>query len=207
MSIELWLLYLVASVGLSLTPGPNGLLALTHGACFGLRRSVGTVLGGAAGFLLLIAASLAGLGALLAASEQAFTVAKWIGAAYLVYLGIKVWRSPAAIVAVGPGAADAGGTRPSDLFRQGFLVAVSNPKALVFFAAFLPQFIVPGLPYWLQLAVLGGTFVVVEILYELMLAGLAQRIAPWLTRHGRLFNRIAGGTFVGMGVVLAGAHR
>jgi threonine/homoserine/homoserine lactone efflux protein len=207
MSIELWLLYLVASVGLSLTPGPNGLLALTHGACFGLRRSVGTVLGGAAGFLLLIAASLAGLGALLAASEQAFTVAKWIGAAYLVYLGIKVWRSPAAIVAVGPGAADAGGARPSDLFRQGFLVAVSNPKALVFFAAFLPQFIVPGLPYWLQLAVLGGTFVVVEILYELMLAGLAQRIAPWLTRHGRLFNRIAGGTFVGMGVVLAGAHR
>ena len=207
MSIELWLLYLVASVGLSLTPGPNGLLALTQGACFGLRRSVGTVLGGAAGFLLLIAASLAGLGALLAASEQAFTVAKWIGAAYLVYLGIKVWRSPAAIVAVGPGAADAGGARPSDLFRQGFLVAVSNPKALVFFAAFLPQFIVPGLPYWLQLAVLGGTFVVVEILYELMLAGLAQRIAPWLTRHGRLFNRIAGGTFVGMGVVLAGAHR
>ena len=207
MSIELWLLYLVASVGLSLTPGPNGLLALTHGACFGLRRSVGTVLGGAAGFLLLIAASLAGLGALLAASEQAFTVAKWIGAAYLVYLGIKVWRSPAAIVAVGPGAADAGGARPSDLFRQGFLVAVSNPKALVFFAAFLPQFIVPGLPYWMQLAVLGGTFVVVEILYELMLAGLAQRIAPWLTRHGRLFNRIAGGTFVGMGVVLAGAHR
>lgn len=207
MSIELWLLYLVASVGLSLTPGPNGLLALTHGACFGLRRSVGTVLGGAAGFLLLIAASLAGLGALLAASEQAFTVAKWIGAAYLVYLGIKVWRSPAAIVAVGPGAADAGGARPSDLFRQGFLVAVSNPKALVFFAAFLPQFIVPGLPFWMQLAVLGGTFVVVEILYELMLAGLAQRIAPWLTRHGRLFNRIAGGTFVGMGVVLAGAHR
>jgi homoserine/homoserine lactone efflux protein len=207
MSIELWLLYLVASVGLSLTPGPNGLLALTHGACFGLRRSVGTVLGGAAGFLLLIAASLAGLGALLAASEQAFTIAKWIGAAYLVYLGIKVWRSPAAIVAVGPGAADAGGARPSDLFRQGFLVAVSNPKALVFFAAFLPQFIVPGLPYWMQLAVLGGTFVVVEILYELMLAGLAQRIAPWLTRHGRLFNRIAGGTFVGMGVVLAGAHR
>jgi threonine/homoserine/homoserine lactone efflux protein len=207
MSIELWLLYLVASVGLSLTPGPNGLLALTHGACFGLRRSVGTVLGGAAGFLLLIAASLAGLGALLAASEQAFTVAKWIGAAYLVYLGIKVWRSPAAIVAVEAGAAEAGGARPSDLFRQGFLVAVSNPKALVFFAAFLPQFIVPGLPYWLQLAVLGGTFVVVEILYELMLAGLAQRIAPWLTRHGRLFNRIAGGTFVGMGVVLAGAHR
>jgi homoserine/homoserine lactone efflux protein len=207
MSIELWLLYLVASVGLSLTPGPNGLLALTHGACFGLRRSVGTVLGGAAGFLLLIAASLAGLGALLAASEQAFTVAKWIGAAYLVYLGIKVWRSPAAIVAVGPGAADASGARPSDLFRQGFLVAVSNPKALVFFAAFLPQFIVPGLPYWLQLAVLGGTFVVVEILYELMLAGLAHPIAPWLTRHGRLFNRIAGGTFVGMGVVLAGAHR
>jgi homoserine/homoserine lactone efflux protein len=207
MSIELWLLYLVASVGLSLTPGPNGLLSLTHGACFGLRRTVATVLGGAAGFLLLIAASLAGLGALLAASERAFSIAKWIGAAYLVYLGIKVWRSPAVIVVAGRSAADESGARPLALFRQGFLVAVSNPKALVFFAAFLPQFIVPGLPYWMQLAVLGGTFVVVEILYELMLAGLAQRIAPWLTRHGRLFNRIAGGTFVGMGAVLAGAHR
>lgn len=213
MGFEHWLVYLAAAVGLSLTPGPNGLLALMHGACFGLRPTVATVLGGVLGFFLLIAASLAGLGALLAASEAAFTAAKWIGAAYLVYLGVRVWRSPAPVVAAaGPQAPAAGrgdprGAKPPRMFGQGFLVAVSNPKALVFFAAFLSQFMVAGIPYAAQLAVLGGTFVAVELLYELLLAGLAHRIAPWLARHGRWFNRIAGGTFVGLGGVLAAARR
>jgi homoserine/homoserine lactone efflux protein len=206
-SLELWLVYLAAAVGLSLTPGPNGLLSLTHGACFGFRPTVATVLGGALGFLVLIATSLAGMGALLAASEQAFTVAKWAGAAYLVYLGVRVWRSPAPVVVAGPRAAGARGARPLRMFNQGFLVAASNPKGLIFFAAFLPQFIVPGVPYTVQLLVFGGTFVVVEVLYELLLAGLAQRIAPWLARHGRWFNRAAGGTFVGLGAALTGANR
>ena len=205
MSLELWLVYCVAAVGLSLTPGPNGLLSLTHGACFGFRPTISTVIGGALGFAVLIAASLAGMGALLAASEKAFTIAKWIGAAYLVWLGIRVWRSPAPVVsstAGGPRAA-----RPWRMFNQGFLVAVSNPKALIFFTAFLPQFMVPGMSFPAQLAVLGGTFVVVEIVYELVLAGLAQRIAPWLARYGRWFNRAAGATFVGIGAALTTASR
>jgi homoserine/homoserine lactone efflux protein len=209
MSLDLWLVYLAAAIGLSLTPGPNGLLSLTHGACFGLRPAVWTVLGGAAGFLLLIAASLAGLGALLAASEAAFTAAKWAGGAYLVWLGIRLWRSPAPVVAA-PAGALAGGpgaARPLRLFGQGFLVAVSNPKALIFFAAFLPQFMVPGTSFAMQLLLLGGTFVVVEVVYELVLAGLAGRIAPWLGRHGRLFNRAAGGTFIGIGAALATTSR
>ncbi len=92
MSLEIWLIYLVAAIGLSLTPGPNGLLSLTHGVQHGFRKTIATVIGGGLGFLVLIAASLAGLGALLAASEKAFTIAKWIGAAYLVYLGIRLWR-------------------------------------------------------------------------------------------------------------------
>lgn len=207
MTTELWLVYLAAAIGLSLTPGPNGLLSLTHGACFGFRPTMWTVLGGALGFFLLIAASLAGMGALLAASEQAFTIAKWIGAAYLVWLGIRVWRSPAPVVS----AAEATGTlrraRPGRMFREGFLVAVSNPKALIFFAAFLPQFMVPGVGLGVQLLVFGGTFVVVEIVYELALAGLAQKVAPWLGRHGRWFNRVAGGTFVGLGAALTSASR
>ncbi|HEY8383987.1 MAG TPA: LysE family transporter [Microvirga sp.] len=206
MSLELWLVYCAAAVTLSLTPGPNGLLSLTHGACFGFRPTVSTVLGGALGFLVLIAASLAGMGALLAASERAFTITKWIGAAYLVYLGIRVWRAPAPVVSLA--AADAAReARPLRMFNQGFLVAVSNPKALIFFAAFLPQFMVPGVSYWAQLAVLGGTFVVVEIAYELLLAVMAQRIAPWLARHGRWFNRAAGATFVGIGAALTTASR
>ncbi|MEO1248729.1 MAG: LysE family transporter, partial [Pseudomonadota bacterium] len=205
--VELWLIYLVAAIGLSLTPGPNGLLSLTHGACFGLRQTVFTVLGGALGFFVLIAASLAGMGALLAASEQAFTIAKWIGAAYLIYLGIRLWRSPAPAVSVPAGADGAVEIRPWRLFSQGFFVAVSNPKGLIFFAAFLPQFIVPGVPFAVQLLVFGGTFVAVEIAYELLLAGLAQRVAPWLTRHGRWFNRITGGTFIGIGAALTTTSR
>jgi threonine/homoserine/homoserine lactone efflux protein len=206
MSLELWLVYLVAAIGLSLTPGPNGLLALTHGARFGLPPAAWTVLGGALGFLLLIAASLAGLGALLAASEAAFTVLKWAGGAYLVYLGVRLWRAPAPVLAALPGATREK-ARPARLFADGLLVALSNPKALLFFAAFLPQFMVPGAAFATQLLVLGGTFVVVEVIYELLLAGLAGRIAPWLGRHGRLFNRTAGGTFVGIGAALATASR
>ncbi|HZH52215.1 MAG TPA: LysE family transporter [Microvirga sp.] len=208
MSLEIWLVYCIAAVGLSLTPGPNGLLSLTHGACFGFRPTIYTVMGGALGFFVLIAASLAGMGTLLAASERAFTIAKWIGAAYLVWLGVRVWRAPAPVVSLAD--QEAGSlreARPLRMFNQGFLVAVSNPKALIFFAAFLPQFMMPGVSYPVQLAVFGGTFVAVEIVYELLLAVMAQRIAPWLARHGRWFNRAAGATFVGIGAALTTASR
>jgi homoserine/homoserine lactone efflux protein len=207
MSLELWLVYCAAAIGLSLTPGPNGLLSLTHGACFGVRSTVYTVLGGAVGFFLVIAASLAGMGALLAASERAFTIAKWIGAAYLVYLGVRVWRAPAPVISLAPRDLASGEAKPLRMFNQGLLVAVSNPKALIFFTAFLPQFMESGVPYFVQLAALGGTFVVVEIVYELLLAAMAQRIAPWLARHGRWFNRAAGTTFVGIGAALTTASR
>jgi threonine/homoserine/homoserine lactone efflux protein len=205
--MELWIVYALAAVGLSLTPGPNGLLSLTNGVRFGLARTAFTVLGGVCGFLVLVAASLAGLGALLAASETAFTAAKWIGAAYLVYLGIRLWRAPPPTVSASAAtglAREAGAVR---LFVQGFLVAVSNPKALIFFAAFLPQFMVPGAPYWLQFAVLGGTFAFVEFCYELVLAGMAQKIAPWISKHGRWFNRVTGSTFVGIGGLLTTSQR
>lgn len=205
MTLDLWFLYAFAAIGLSLTPGPNGLLSLTHGVRYGFSRTIATVLGGVVGFLVLVAASLAGMGALLAASETAFTIAKWIGAAYLVYLGVRLWRTPAASVSAEAG--DGGGPQhgPVRLFAEGFLVAVSNPKALIFFAAFLPQFMIPGASFWMQFAILGGTFAFTEFCYELVLAGMAQRIAPWLSRHGRWFNRITGGTFVGIGGVMASA--
>ncbi|MBB4285167.1 LysE family translocator [Roseospira goensis] len=205
MSLDLWLLYLVAAIGLSLTPGPNGLLSLTHGARFGVRRTAVTAFGAICGFLLLIAASLAGLGALMAASEQAFTIAKWIGAGYLVWLGLRLWRAPPPRVTLD--AADHADARPLRLFAQGFTVAVSNPKVLIFFAAFLPQFMTPGAGFWLQFAVLGGTFAAVEFAYEVLLAGTAHRLAPWLARGGRWFNRVTGSTFIGIGGLLTTATR
>lgn len=207
MTLQHWVVYLVAAVGLSLTPGPNGLLALTHGVRFGWRRSVATLCGGVFGFLLLIAISMVGLGALLAASERAFTVAKWLGAAYLVYLGIKTWRAPVTDNASDTAASTTEHAPPRALFREGFLVATSNPKAVIFFAAFLPQFMVPSVAWPLQFVVLGGTFAVVEFVYELALAGSAHRVAPWLQNHALAVNRAAGGLFVGIGVVLATLNR
>jgi threonine/homoserine/homoserine lactone efflux protein len=207
MTLEHWLIYLIAAIGLSLAPGPNGLLSITHGACFGFRPTLYTILGGAVGFLLLITISLAGFGTLMATSEQVFTLVKWIGAGYLIYLGFRVWQSPppnfrGASLALGNAQAI-----PSRMFQQGFLVAVSNPKGILFFAAFLPQFMVADASFLMQLFVLGGTFILVETIYELLLASFAQRISPWLSRYGRLFNRTTGGIFVAMGTVLATASR
>jgi homoserine/homoserine lactone efflux protein len=95
MSLQTWLLYLVSAIGLSVTPGPNSLLVLTHGALHGHRKATFTVAGSALGFTLLIALSMLGIGALLQASAHALTVLKIAGGAYLVWLGIQLWRAPA----------------------------------------------------------------------------------------------------------------
>src|SRR5678809_1213583 len=94
METDTWLIYLLAAIGLSLSPGPNGLLALTHGALHGRRKALYTIFGGAFGFVAVIALSMFGIGALLKASLAWLTVLKWIGGAYLVWLGIQIWRSP-----------------------------------------------------------------------------------------------------------------
>ncbi|MBH9575460.1 LysE family translocator [Inhella proteolytica] len=194
-----WLLYLLASIGLSASPGPNGLLALTHGALHGRRRALNTILGGALGFVVLIALSMFGIGALLQASAQALTVLKWAGGAYLVFLGVQVWRSPPIELELGGDARPLSGLA---MFRQGLLSALTNPKALLFFAAFLPQFIDPARSLALQFALMAGTFAVVEIVTEFLLASLAQRLRPWLKRVGRRFNQACGGAFMAIGIAL-----
>lgn len=193
-----WLM-VAAAVGLSLTPGPNSLLVLTHGALHGHRRTLYTVAGGALGFVLLIALSLAGIGALLKASASALGVLKWLGGAYLVWLGVQLWRAPPMRLQA-PGAAP--GQHAATLFRQGLLTAVSNPKALLFYGAFLPQFIAGHLPLLPQFITMAVVFGVVECIVEVGLAMLAHRVRPLLQGLGRRFNRACGGMFVGMGVAL-----
>lgn len=199
MEFNLWLVYLLAVIGLSLSPGPNGLLALTHGALHGRRKALFTVFGGAFGFCTVIALSMFGIGALLQASALWLTILKWVGGAYLVWLGVQLWRSP-------PISIDAGTPAPSrpgwPLFRQGALAAVSNPKAILFFAAFLPQFIDPARSLPLQFIIMAGTFAVVEITYETVVASLAQRIRPWLQKSGKRFNQACGGVFMAIGIAL-----
>lgn len=200
MAFNTWLLYLVAAIGLSVTPGPNSLLVLTHGALHGHRKTLFTVAGGALGFAALIALSMLGIGALLKASVHALLVLKLAGGAYLVWLGIQLWRAPP--IHLRPDAQHGARTRGSTMFRQGLLTAVSNPKALLFYGAFLPQFIDPARDLLTQFVIMVTVFVVVEIVVEMLLALLAHRIRPWLERAGRNFNRICGGMFAAMGVAL-----
>ena len=197
--LSTWLLYTAAALGLSLTPGPNGLLALTHGALHGVRRTLFTIAGGALGFTAVIALSLFGIGALLAASADLLTILKWLGGAYLVWLGIQVWRSPALGVEQGPRATVV--TRTA-LFQQGLLAAVSNPKGILFFVAFLPQFLTTDYPLFLQFVIMTATFVGIEIIFEWLVASGSATIQPVLVRFGKRFNHIFGGLFMVIGVAL-----
>lgn len=148
---------------------------------------------------MLIALSMLGIGALLQASADALTVLKWLGGAYLVWLGVQLWRAPPIQLELRSGQPGASGQA---LFRQGLLAAISNPKVLLFYGAFLPQFIDPNQDLLVQFAVLAVTFVAVECFVEYLLARLAHRIRPWLTRAGRSFNRLCGGLFAAMGTAL-----
>lgn len=199
MDLHTWLIYLLATTGLSLSPGPNGLLALTHGALHGRRKALYTIFGGASGFIAVIALSMFGIGALLKASLVWLTVLKWTGGAYLVWLGIQVWRSPAIGLEVGGAAETRSG---GSMFQQGALSALTNPKAVLFFTAFLPQFIDPAGNLFVQFAIMAGTFAVIEIATEVFIASMAHRISPWLARVGRRFNQACGGVFIAIGVVL-----
>jgi threonine/homoserine/homoserine lactone efflux protein len=199
METHTWLVYLVAVTGLSLTPGPNGLLALTHGALYGTRKAIFTVIGGVLGFTFLIAMSLFGLGALLQASSHALLALKWIGGAYLVWLGFQLWRAPSINL---ESKMDVSSGRRAVLFRQGLLSAITNPKVLLFYGAFLPQFIDVRRALLPQFVAMALTFAVVEFVVEYLLASLAHRIRPRLERSGKRFNRFCGTVFVLFGAAL-----
>jgi threonine/homoserine/homoserine lactone efflux protein len=199
MDFNVWLIYFLAATGLSLSPGPNGLLALTHGAIHGRRKTVCTVLGGSLGFTTIIALSMFGIGALLKTSLVWLVVLKWIGGAYLVWLGIQIWRSPP----IGLELSRASEVRAGwSLFRQGALSALTNPKGILFFTAFLPQFIDPGRSLYVQFVVMAGTFAATEFVTEMFIASVAHGISSWLGRVGRRFNQACGGVFIAIGALL-----
>lgn len=197
--LNTWLIYAAAAAGLSLTPGPNGLLALTHGALHGVRKTLFTIAGGALGFTSVIAVSLFGIGALLAASSELLVVLKWVGGAYLVWLGIGVWRSPAMGATQGP---DQRVITRVNVFRQGLLASITNPKGILFFVAFLPQFLSEDIPLLTQFLVMAITFVGIEIITETVIALGAAKIQPLLARFGKRFNRVFGAMFMLIGVLL-----
>ncbi|WP_240532323.1 LysE family translocator [Moritella marina] len=197
MAFNLWLVFLVAAMGLAVVPGPNSLLALSHGARYGHRRTLFTICGGVLGFLILIAIAMFGLGAILQAQPEAMTALQWVGAAYLVWLGVKLWSAPALELTE---FAENQTYSPVALFRQGFFAALSNPKVLLFFTAFLAQFINPTVALLPQFVVIAVTFVCVEFLAEYGIACVAHSIRPKLMQSGQGFNQCCGVLFIVLGV-------
>ena len=194
--------FVLASLVLAIIPGPAVLYIVTRSLVQGRRSGLISVVGVALGNLgNAIGASL-GLAALFAVSSVAFTVVKYAGAAYLVYLGVQALRAtvPETRAEAPPP------VRLQRIFRDGFLVALLNPKTAVFFAAFLPQFMDPALPAIPQGVALGALFVGIAGITDTAYALAASTVAPVLTRTGRLRaagRYLTGGTFIGLGVLTA----
>ena len=204
MTLQLWLAYTGVIAALIAIPGPSGLISRTHGLRYGRKQALATVTGGVLAAMMLMTASALGLGAILAASTTAFTVLKVVGAAYLIWLGIAAWRDnsePAAVNAVeleeAPGALR--------LFRKGFMVGISNPKDLLFFAALFPNFVDASQPHAAQFATLAITWAVLDLSIMFSYACAGRRLSGVFSnaRRLRILNRSTGSLFVFAGGALA----
>lgn len=204
MTPSTYLLYLLAVMLLIVTPGPTMLMTLTNSVNHGPWRALASLSGALAANFAIMMLSALGLGAVLAASEAAFTTLKFIGAAYLIWLGVRTFRNGGGLQLGGAAA-----PRGRSLFVQGVLVGASNPKSLLFFTAFFPQFIDPAAPFLPQFLLLSLTFAVGDFLVLGLAAFGVGRVAPWLRQAQvvRWINRICGGLFAFLGGLLLFARR
>jgi len=204
MTLHLWLAYTGVIAALIAIPGPSALISMTHGLRYGRRQALATVTGGVLAALILMSASALGLGAILAASTTAFTLLKIVGAAYLVWLGISAWRDKGHDAPMAaPEMEDAPGAMR--LFRKGFMVGISNPKDLLFFAALFPNFIDANQPHALQFATLALTWAVLDCSIMFSYACAGRRLSGVFSNPKRLrmLNRSTGSLFVFAGGALA----
>ena len=206
MTLSTWLLYVAAVLVLTVTPGPSVLMCVSTSVNLGVRKALIASLGSTTAIVCIMALSALGLGTALAASETLFTAIKWLGAAYLAYLGITAIFSSATEIAVS-GAVQSATNKC--LFTQGFLVGASNPKALLFFGALFPQFIIAQAPQAPQFLALGATFIFFELAWLTIYALSASKAKRWLQqpRRAKLFNRATGAVFLLAAAVLATSKR
>ena len=207
MNWHAWGAFVVAVFLLSGTPGPNMLHILSRSVDLGVRRTVAAMAGCLAAVVTALTASAAGLAALLMAVPGVFDVLRYAGVAYLVWLGVRAWRADDAPVDVGTDAMPSY-VSAARLFRGGFAIGISNPKLLLFAAAFLPQFVDPHRPQAPQFAILVVTFAAIESAWYLVYALGGRSIAQALRAPGlkRWFNRATGAIFVGFGLALLGTR-
>ena len=201
MSLPAWSLFCALSLITAFSPGPAVLLAVSNAATLGMRRALISSTGNAVGVVLVSATAMLGLDALLKASAWLFGALKLAGAVYLIYLGIRQWRSR-----IGVFDAVSNTVRTEQpvarLFLQGLLVATTNPKSILFFTALLPQFMSSEVPVMRQFLMLTLTFATCTVVSHLCYVGLVRGMGRWFasSARSRLFNRLCGAMFVVLGV-------
>ena len=201
--LELYLAFILATVILMVIPGPNVALIVANSVAHGTRFGLLTVAATSTAVVVHLTLTVIGAAAVLNFLAASFDWLRWAGVAYLVYLGIATWRAPVADLAQTQPQARSGRL----IFARGFLVGLTNPKTLLFYGAFFPQFITPGRDAGQQLLLLAVTFLAVAIVCDSLWAILAGRLRVLLVAHTRLRNRITGGLLVGAGLGLAMARR
>lgn len=204
MSIATLLVFALVALVAIATPGPTVLLALANGSRYGVRRSLPGMLGAVASDFVLVGAVALGLGALLAASEFWFSVVKWLGAAYLAWLGIRLLRSQGGLDLSQAGGAGSQGATPRSIFAKSFLVAVTNPKGYLFCSALLPQFIDASAPQWPQYTAIALVFAGLDFSIMLAYAIVGAKAVQLLRRRAVLWlDRCCGGALLALAGSLA----
>ena len=200
MSLQAYLAFVAACIALALLPGPIVTLVIANGLRHGTRAALTNVAGAQAGLAIVIGVVAIGLTSLMATMGYWFDWVRFAGAAYLVWLGIKlIWTPVEGVDIDAPPPPPRGG-----FFLQGFLVLLSNPKVLVFFGAFIPQFMDMSQPHFPQVALLGATFMVTAVMTDALYAIAAGRARKFFSaRRTRMMSRISGGFMIGGGIWLA----
>lgn len=207
MAWQVWLTFFGAAIAIAVSPGAGAIQSMATGLNHGVRRGYWSILGLEIGLMLQLALVAAGLGAVVANSVLAFTIIKWIGVAYLIYLAVRQWRTATVDLREQVGKAIDGGRL--SLVVRGFLVNATNPKGLVFFLAVLPQFVVPSTPLLPQYLAIGATMVAVDLVVMGLYTALSVRLLKWMhtPRKQTVVNRVFSGLFATAAVVLSLVRR
>ena len=204
MPLSTWITFVIAAMLIAISPGSGAVLSMTHGLAFGLKKASATVLGLQLGLLLVLVIAGAGVGSLLLASELAFSIAKTVGALYLIYLGVCQWRAKAEPMTGTDGVTAASVPGFGKRVLTGFLTNATNPKGIIFMVAVLPQFITQHAPLLPQLAILGLTMVAIDTVvmhsYALLAASMQRFFRD--ARALRKQNRFFGGVLMLIGAAL-----
>jgi threonine/homoserine/homoserine lactone efflux protein len=204
-NLDLYVTFVLIATGMILIPGPNVLLIVSNGIAHGSRSGLQTVAGTSSAMVVQLAVTTLGTASLLAVLSESFQWLRWVGVAYLVWLGVQQWRCPPKNLANHETAYSS----PKRAYWQGFVVSMTNPKTILFFGAFLPQFVDPALPALPQMAALSMTFVFLATAFDSVYALVGGRFLGSLEDPHRIRfrNRVTGSLLVGAGVGLAFARR